>query len=121
MFKNKISNNGKSIIFPNYAEHCRNNEHLCGKAGFLYESKKIEEEKNVVNKEEVVNDIFDTEIQNDFDELNNRCCGEVNEKDEIEQLEKEFFEVFQKIKKYNKKRVFQTTQDLYKLFKRNNK
>ena len=53
----------------------------------------------------------------DYNQLNNRCCGEVNETDEIEQLEKEFFEVFQRIKKYNKKRVINSANDLYKLFK----
>jgi hypothetical protein len=56
---------------------------------------------------------------NEYEELNNRCCGEVNEADEIEQLEKDFFEIFQRIKRHNKKVVYTAGKDLYKLFKRN--
>ena len=93
----------KNLTIPNFATHCRNDENLCGKSGFIYESKNN----------------MDTEIIREYDELNNRCCGEVNEKDEIDQLEKEFFEIFQKIKNHNKKRVYKTTKDLYKLFKMN--
>ena len=93
---------------PNYASHCRSNENLCGKSGFLYESIKSNEENNKLEEEKLKNHLI---------ELNNRCCGEVNETDEIEQLEKDFFEVFQKIKRHNKKRIYKTTQDLYKLFR----
>ena len=58
------------------------------------------------------------DISDEYEELKNRCCGEVNETEEIEQLERDFFEVFQKIKKHNKQRIYKTTKDLYKLFKR---
>ena len=108
MFKNTCYNTqGKEIVVHNFATHCRNDENLCGKSGFLYEAK---DEKEYEDSEDV--------IENDYKELNNRCCGEVNEKDEIEELEKEFFEIFQRIKKYNKKRIYNTGKDLYKLFKR---
>jgi hypothetical protein len=108
MFKNTCYNTqGKEIIVHNFATHCRNDENLCGKSGFLYEAK---DEKEYEDSADV--------IENDYKELNNRCCGEVNEKDEIEELEKEFFEIFQRIKKYNKKRIYNTSKDLYKLFKR---
>jgi hypothetical protein len=112
MFKNKsYTRKGKEIIVHNFAAHCRNDENLCGKNGFLYEyndedSKDVSENENENNYKEL-------------NELNNRCCGEVNEKDEIEELERDFFEIFQRIKKYNKKRIYNTTKDLYKLFKRN--
>ena len=56
---------------------------------------------------------------NEFNEINNRCCGEVNESDEIEQLEKDFFDILQRIKKHNKKKIYNTSKDLYNLFKRN--
>lgn len=52
-----------------------------------------------------------------YDTLINRCCGEVNETDELEELEREFFDIYQKMKKHNKKRVIATTQQLYRLFR----
>lgn len=106
MFTNICYDKNKGVTIPNYAYHCRNDENLCGQLGFLYEHKDSENRK------------AELELKNQLIELNNRCCGEVNESDEIEQLEKDFFEVFQKIKKHNKRQIFKTTKDLYKLFKR---
>jgi hypothetical protein len=106
MFKNKPYHD-ENIIVHDFAVHCRNNENLCGKAGNLYEV-------NEVNDDSVQKKFLD-----DYEELNNRCCGEVNEKYEIEELEKEFFELFQKIKRHNTKRIYKSTKDLYKLFKKN--
>jgi hypothetical protein len=102
MFKNTpyLDNN---IVVHDFAVYCRNNENLCGKTGYLYE----------INDENIKNPFED-----EYDELNNRCCGEVNESYEIEQLEKDFFELFQKIKKHNTKRIYKTSRDLYKLFKK---
>ena len=95
--------NNKRTLANNLAVHCRNNENLCGIQGYLYEE-----------------DVIDQQIADDYEELKNRCCGEVNETEELEQLEKEFFEVFQKIRNHNKRRIYKTTKDLYKLFKREN-
>ena len=115
MFKNTCYHRGKEYSLPNYAIHCRDNENLCGQKGILYESiQKINDYTNGTEK-----NTAEQQFENELNELNNRCCGEVNEKDEIEQLEKEFFEVFQKIKKHNKKQIYKTTKDLYNLFKRN--
>jgi hypothetical protein len=98
---------------PNFAIHCRNNENLCGKSGFLYE--KVESD---IDNSKIGNDSgLDPQLMNEFEDLKNRCCGEVNESDELDQLEREFFEIFQKIKKHNKKRIYKTSQELYKLFK----
>jgi hypothetical protein len=57
------------------------------------------------------------------------CCGikiirdiEAEEKiDETEELEREIFDMLQKIKSHNKKKIYDTTKDLYKLFKRDKK
>jgi hypothetical protein len=94
MFLDDFSLPNKKFMY-NFAAHCRNNEHLCGKSGFLYEP-----------NTELVSMKLDTNIVYDYDEISNRCCGEVNEKDELEQLEKDFFEIFQKIKKYNTARIY---------------
>ena len=83
------------------AINCRQNEDLCGINGNSYQ-------ESPDNKQFV----------DDLENLTNRCCGEVNETDEIEQLERDFFFILQKIKKHNKKRIYNTTKDLYKLFRR---
>jgi hypothetical protein len=93
----------KNVIVYDFALHCRNNENLCGNSGFLYEP----------DDETIKKDFID-----DYEELNNRCCGEVNERNEIEELERDFFELFQKIKKHNTRRIYKSTKDLYKLFKK---
>jgi len=112
MFKDINYNKGEETLIYNFAIHCRNNENMCGKNGYLYEnSDNNSNEFNTKNKEVLVDK---------FDELNNRCCGEVNEKDELEQLERDFFELYQKMKRYNTKRVYKTTRELYKLFKNKN-
>ena len=117
MFKNTCyDKNGNEIIIRNFAAHCRNDEDLCGASGALYEPKE---------KLDDYNDSLETDrkrqkldIQNDYDELSNRCCGEVNEKNEIEELERDFFEIYQRIKKFNVKRIYKANKDFYKLFKR---
>jgi hypothetical protein len=102
MFKN-TPNKDTNVFISNFAVHCRNNEDLCGKTGNFYEP-----DYEIIQKN----------FYNDYEELNNKCCGEVNEKDELEELEKEFFELFQKMKKHNTKRFYNTGKDLYKLFKK---
>ena len=114
MFTNKLSLKGDDVALPNFARHCRNDEQLCGKIGFLYEpvnNNGTETASSTISEDE-------REIINEYEDLKNRCCGEVNEDNELEQLEREFFEVFQKIKRHNRKRVYKTSQDLYKLFKK---
>ena len=103
MFNYKTYCKDKEINTYNFATHCRNDENLCGKKGNLHELD--------IN-------ILENDLLSDYDELVNRCCGEVNETDEIEQLERDFFDVFQRIKKHNKKRIYNTSKDLYKFFKK---
>ena len=114
LFTIKVSPKEDALSLPNFALRCRNDEELCGKNGFHYEDKNQNNSSSAVSS----TDEPDVALVNELDDLQNRCCGEVNEDDEIEQLEKEFFEVFQKIKKHNRKRIYKTSQELYKLFKK---
>jgi hypothetical protein len=117
MFTTNVSPKSDRIEpLPNFAIHCRNNENLCGKSGFLYEKAESDNKNSKIELDPESG--FDREIINEYEDLKNRCCGEVNEEDELEQLERDFFEVFQKIKKHNRKRLYKTSQDLYKLFKK---
>jgi hypothetical protein len=120
MFNNFIYNvKGKEKNIYDYAVYCRNNENMCGKSGFLYENIKDDENliKNTNNSEMSNDSLHEKQLSDMYEELNNRCCGEVNEEYEIEQLEREFFDLFQKIKRYNTKRIYKTTWEIYKLFK----
>ena len=116
MFKN-FSYNDKGIPknIYDFAIHCRNNENMCGKSGFLYEE--INADENLMKNDDN-NNFNEKQLSESYEELNNRCCGEVNEQYEIEELERDFFDLFQKIKRFNTKRIYKTTKDLYKLFKR---
>ena len=114
LFTIKVSPKEDSFVLPNFALRCRNDEKMCGKFGSYYEA---------INPNNTLTDVssineLDADLVNELDLLQNKCCGEVNEDDELEQLEREFFEVFQKIKKHNKKRIYKTSQELYKLFKK---
>ena len=114
MFTNKLSLKGDEVALPKFARHCRNDEQMCGKIGFLYET------ANNNNTETTSSTICENEehLVNEYEDLKNRCCGEVNEVNEIEQLERDFFEIFQRMKRHNRKRVYKTSQELYKLFKK---
>jgi hypothetical protein len=99
LFKEKGLN---GVLIKNFATYCRSDENLCGKSGFLYEPKVEHYESSNIN--EYINE--DKNVIDITDQLNNMCCGEVNEKSEIEDyenIERELFEVLQKIKRHNKK------------------
>jgi hypothetical protein len=52
------------------------------------------------------------------------CYGEFTDKkdlEELEEIEKEILEMFQKMRRYNTKTVYRTSKDIYKLFKKNKK
>ena len=100
MFKEVSTHKGKQYTLPNYAVHCRENENLCGKAGHLFEAKKTDETKKIGEIEKT---------------------DEPKETDETEELEREIFDMLQKIKRHNKKKIYNTTKDLYKLFKQDKK
>ena len=116
MFTTKVYAKEDTPSLPNFAVHCRNDENLCGKFGFLHEPI-LENPSEMVSKY-LKEQEQEPELINEYEDLKNRCCGEVNESDELEQLEKEFFEIYQKIRKHNRKRIYSTTQELYKLFKK---
>lgn len=116
MFTTKVYPKEGEVAMPNFAIHCRNDEQMCGKTGFLYEA--LTDNNSVDDSATTSEHEPDPEIINKYEDLKNRCCGEVNETDELEQLEREFFEIYQKIKKHNRKRIYKTSQELYKLFKK---
>jgi hypothetical protein len=51
MFPDTVYNGGKRTLIKNLAIHCRNDENLCGKKGYLYEPKFKNNENNDLSKE----------------------------------------------------------------------
>lgn len=104
MFKDKIYVNNEERFIKNLALHCRSNENLCGNSGFLYEHININEK-----------------IDN-YEYVKNLTCGEfVEETDlkELEDIERDLINIFQNMRRYNTKRIYKTTKELYNLFKNN--
>lgn len=95
LFTNKTIINGRNLMIYEYAKHCRSNEYLCGISGVMYEPITIikNEKQYQTEKNEI------TQLIDEYEELSNRCCGEVNETHEIEEIEQDFLKLFIKIKK----------------------
>ena len=111
MFQDKIYVNNKSRLVNNLALHCRSNEDLCGKNGFLYEQINIEQ-INIDKKFEY------------YEYIESLCCGELSEeKDlkELEEIERDLFNVFKKMKKHNTRSGNKTTNELFNLYKNKTK
>ena len=99
LFKNNYDINGNKFVVYEYAKHCRKNENMCGEEGYLYESDKDKNFLNEIDKQEE----FLEYILDEYDELNNRGWGEVNENSEIEEIEEDFINLFIKVKQFLKK------------------
>lgn len=87
--KNKDFGINNKKLINNFALDCTNNQLNC-------ENKNIDEIK---------------------EKLSNMCCGEVNEKFEIEEyenLEKELLVLLQKIRKNNIKKIYEKSKQFYK-------
>ena len=119
MFKDTYTNKeiGREITIYNYANHCRKFDNLCGPKGYLYEAIDTNETvKNIdntllkeTNEEIETNEETETnEIKNVnemMDEYNNSCCGEVNEKSEIEELDRNYKKLIYSLRKLKQKRI----------------
>lgn len=99
MFNDKLYLNNGVFLMKNLASHCRNNENLCGKSGFLYEP--VSENKETENYE-YIKKLYCEEIIND------------KTLDELEDIEKEMVEVFHKMRRHNTRRIYKSSQELYK-------
>ena len=109
MFKNNFNCDGNTVEIFDYASHCRKNNNLCGVNGYLYEAKTLD---NVVNDETEISGILEK-----IDELKNRCCGEVCETNEIDEIERELFLLFQRLKNHKKKQIENFGKTFYELIK----
>lgn len=105
MFQDKVYNKENNILVNNLAIHCRRDEKLCGESGFLYESDKTAQSEHMEN----------------YEYIKNVCSGEFVEDDDLtklEQLEIDMVSVFQKMRRHNKKIIYNNAKNMYKLIKK---
>lgn len=100
LYKNNLNINGNRMIIYDYAKHCRKNEDMCGEDGFMYDEKKNGYDIDFLEEEEILENILD-----EYNELNNRGCGEVNELTELEEIEDDFIRLFQRVKDLMERKV----------------
>jgi hypothetical protein len=108
MFQDSIYHNNKQELVKNLAIHCRANENLCGKSGFLFESNDDDKSQRFENYEYIK-----SVCSNEF--------VEAADLKELEQIEKDLVEIFQRMRRHNTKMLYKTPDQIYKLFKKNKK
>lgn len=85
IFKETYYPSGEVHHIKNFAVHCRNNENLCGKSGFLYQP---------INKKKLVNiNYIRSLIPDEYDNIKNY--------NELVALEKDLDFTFKQMKKHN--------------------
>jgi len=89
-YKNSYPLLGSNITIYEYAIHCRDNESMCGHKGYMHE---------------YIDAISISDLSKKYKELVNQCCMEINDKNNLEQLEREMFEIMEKIKKHHTKNI----------------
>jgi hypothetical protein len=99
MFEDKIYDKSNEHSINNFASYCRNNENLCGKSGTLY---------SPINKK-----------YHYYEYMNDLCNGEftdVKDLEELERLEKELVDTFQKMRKHNTNTIYKTSKKIINKF-----
>jgi len=92
MFKDKPHN----TFIPNYAVHCRNNEHLCGKSGYLYDPISIAQ---LAKRKEEITLVASKRS-------GTKSTPPIEQEETAEYYEKKYKEIIQQIKNFNTKRIY---------------
>jgi hypothetical protein len=107
IFQDKVYDNKNQVTLQkNLAVHCRNDENLCGKSGYLYEP---------IEKDEY------TKTYKNYEYIKSLCSDEIVEEtnlEELEKIEKELVVVFQKMRRHNLKVIYNTPNSISKLFRK---
>ena len=93
-------------IMNEYARHCRKNEYQCGPKGYLFEPKDLwnilDNQFHVLKELKQLEDKYDLkELEEKKKELEDQICGEVNEKQDLEEWDKEYAMVKKKISTFS--------------------
>ena len=105
LFSKNIEYGNAEVIIHRYAIQCRLNSYLCGMDGSHFTPSLSQSNTDISKKSEKREAIYIKElqkIQDDIQELENNFNGEVCEKDEIRNLEKEIALLRNKLEQYKK-------------------
>jgi predicted RNase H-like nuclease (RuvC/YqgF family) len=107
MFTNYHYTKEETIVMNDYARHCRKNDQQCGPNGYLFEPKNTEitMKKYIFNKKTEINNEI-SELQDKLKDLEEEICGEVNEKRDVERIDKERNILFKKIDNLKSKKYY---------------
>ena len=98
MFANYYYTKDEKFILNEYARYSRKNENQCGPPGYLFEPKNTH---NFIYKNDLLNmnNIKDeiNHLQEKLTELEEQISGEVNEKKDLEEIEREYNSILKKI------------------------
>lgn len=106
MFQDAVYVKNEKTLINNLAIHCRNDESLCGKKGFLFEPIQTDDVKHRFENYEYMKGI---------------CSHEYVEEDDLqhlESLEKEMVDVLQRMRRHNKKIISKKIGYIYGLIKK---
>lgn len=95
-FTNQDTLNKDKPEFYEFADHCRKNKNLCSEEGYFFEEYLPQNSLNAnIEKEFNYDKIYILETQ--LNELKNKVYGEVNEKNELDEIEKNIQYVREKL------------------------
>jgi hypothetical protein len=85
----------ETMVMNEYALHCRKNEHQCGPIGYLFEPKDVWNVLDIkfhfLKELKKMEEKYDLqELEEKKKELEDQICGEVNEKQDLEEWDKEY-------------------------------
>ena len=111
MFQDAVYHNNVKTLQKNLAIHCRSDENLCGKSGFVYEPVNADKEVNA-----------DTEKKFEHYEYIKKLCAddfiEETNLEELEKIEKDLIDVFQKMRRHNLRTIYNTPKSISKLLRK---
>jgi len=134
MFQDTVYNGNKRHRVKNFAVHCRNSEHLCGKAGHMYERKQATDDNQFQEKFTIHNNHNNHNNNHNYNHNDNNGskqdstykCSRIKDlffDDKTpatvqEELEKDMLDVLQKMRRHNTNRLYFTAKELYRFLRK---
>ena len=123
LFKERVYIVDEEKLISNFADHCRNNDSLCGKDGRFYEDTAISfASYNIEEKLKKFENQYN-DLMYKFEDTVNVGHGEINEKPELDKLNdldkeietftKEGLELLFKVQKFNKRKISIALDKIY--------
>lgn len=113
MFVNLVWSYNRGFLNKKRVINCKQNDELY-KSDLYYDTKMDIKKKDIKKKVDIENKI------KEYKEVENGCVFDFTSKEdlkELEEIEKDMLDIFQRMREHNTKRIYKTTKELLKLFK----